>query len=426
MLSSTRMSTSGQLVGGRYRLLEAIGSGGMAEVWRAHDEHLDRDVALKLLTGEPSGTRAENEARMAAKLVHPNIVQVYDVGTHENLDFVVMELVHGTPLSRLRDEGRLGSREKIVEIAAQLAGALEHAHRAGIVHCDVKPQNVIITDEGVAKLLDFGIAQRSAISAQRPDGEFYGSLPYVAPEQVRGEPLDGRADVYALGALLYELLTGHAPFKTESPEESLRLRLDSPPLSPHLVNPDVPATLERAVLRALATDPTDRFQSAGEFREALRASLPSAGASEAVTRRYPTGAVGRAAVSEMPRRRHRATPLAGLIAAGVVALALLGVLSAGSSHETPTSTAPALAEPPATAMPTSEPPPAIEPPPTPVPTRGAAPAIQPPSAPPAAPANAGPPAEPKPAPAQQVKQDEKESPGQAKKAGDPRGKRGRE
>src|SRR5215212_2722438 len=121
MLSSTRVSMSGQLVAGRYRLLEAIGSGGMAEVWRAHDEHLDRDVAIKLLEGEPSSKRAEDEARMAAKLVHPNIVQVYDVGTHDNVNFVVMELIDGTPLSRLRDEGRLGPPEQAVEIVAQLA-----------------------------------------------------------------------------------------------------------------------------------------------------------------------------------------------------------------------------------------------------------------------------------------------------------------
>ena len=267
---------NGRLIADRYRLLGLLGSGGMAEVWRARDEQLERDVAIKLLHAESGQlgavSAAIDEARMAARLVHPNIVRVYDVGTDGGVDFVVMELVSGALLSQSR--GRTGSTDRIVDVVAQLADALEHAHGAGVIHCDVKPQNVMLTDEGVPKLLDFGIAQRFSVAAQgNRAAEFLGSVPYVAPEQVRGDPIDGRADVYALGVVLFELLTSETPFNDDDPDESLRKRLTSSPPSPRSLNPHVPVALESVTLTALAMHASDRFQTAGAFRDALRNSI---------------------------------------------------------------------------------------------------------------------------------------------------------
>jgi eukaryotic-like serine/threonine-protein kinase len=340
----------------RYRLIRPIGVGGMAEVWHAHDEHLDRDVAVKLLPRAPHAVRdfhtAENEARLSAKLVHPNIVRVYDLGSENGLDFVVMELVSGAPLNQIRG-GR--SPSDSVELAAQIADALDHAHRTGVVHCDVKPQNVIVTDDGVAKLLDFGIAQRPTTVQGTSDGEFIGSLPYVAPEQARGEPIDARTDIYALGAVLYELLTGSRPFKATTAEESLRQRMTAPPASPRTLAPEIPASLEAVVLKALAPSPGDRYQTAGELRDALRASLSNLAMTEAVTQPYAVAAgaetniVGSPVVQPADRSRtHK--PVFALALAGLL-LAVLASLISARSAAAPTSTAPAeaSADPPTTA-----------------------------------------------------------------------------
>jgi len=435
---------NGRLIADRYQLLGLLGSGGMAEVWRARDEQLERDVAIKLLHAE-SGQLGEvsaaiDEARMAARLVHPNIVRVYDVGTDGGVDFVVMELVSGALLSQ--SPGRTGSLDGIVEIVAQLADALEHAHCAGVIHCDVKPQNVMLTDDGIPKLLDFGIAQRFSVAAQRNRAaEFLGSVPYVAPEQVRGEPIDGRADVYALGVVLFELLTGETPFKVDDPDESLRERLTSSPPSPRSLNAEIPSALESVVLQALATRASDRFQTAGAFRDALRnfRSLPAL--TEAPTQRYaiPVDESATTVRRSEPAERGRAPlPLLALALAGLLIAALVGLASAGAwpnrnasdtapvesatESQTPAEPTVSLAAPEPTATP--RPVPAVEP---------AAPIVPPPAPPrndpPAGVSNPGPPPQPKQAQVQEDKKTEKEKepPGQEKKAGDQaKEKRGRD
>jgi serine/threonine protein kinase len=432
MVSGERVPND--VIGGRYRLIQPIGAGGMAEVWRAHDEHLDRDVAIKLLRHEPNGSQdpltAANEARLAARLIHPNIVRVYDLGSESELDFVVMELVSGAPLNERHGSW---SPSHYVELVAQIADALDHAHQSGVVHCDVKPQNIIVTDDGVPKLLDFGIARRPRTAQETSDGEFIGSLPYVAPEQARGEALDARTDVYALGAVLYELLTGSRPFSGVTAEESLRQRMTAPPPSPRALTPEISASLEAVVLKALATSPTDRYQTAGELRDALRASLSGMAMAEAVTQPYAVAAGAETSIVESPivrsadRSRVR-KPLLAAALAGLLLLALASLISSRSATG-PASTAPAEAA--------SDPaPPTAEPSPTQTAPIVAAPTHRPDSpaeeTPPARVSNPGPPAdEPeavrasnpgpppraKPAPAQRDDKDDKKDAHEEKKPG---------
>ncbi len=208
----------GSLFAGRYRLREQVGVGGMGRVYRAHDEVLDRDVAVKLLDERASAdadvSRAcAEEARAAARLARPGIARVFDSGIQDGRGFVVMELVSGRTLEQiLRGRGRLAPFEA-AEIAARVAAALEYAHRQGVVHCDVKPHNIILAPDGTPKLVDFGIARVASTTGSLAADEIRGSAPYVSPEQVRGEAVDGRADIYGLGAVLYELLTGRPPFR---------------------------------------------------------------------------------------------------------------------------------------------------------------------------------------------------------------------
>lgn len=278
----------------RYALGEPIGYGGMAQVYRAHDEVLDRDVAVKLLRDDAFDddgdlTRASlEEARAAARLTHPGIVHVFDVGSQEGTSFVVMELVPGRSLQRLiRERGRLAAEEAI-ELTAQVADALAAVHRAGLVHLDVKPNNVLVTPDGRAKLADFGIARAASGSSTLPKDEIRGSAAYLAPEQVRGERVDGRTDIYALGAVLYELLTGRPPFTAENTAALVTQRLVTDPPPPRSINPDVPTDLDAIVLRALAREPEGRFASADEFRDALRSSPSSQDPANAVTQVIPS------------------------------------------------------------------------------------------------------------------------------------------
>lgn len=282
----------GSRLAGRYRLLEPIGSGGMGHIFRALDERLDREVAVKLLQPEADGylgTEATAaEARVAARLSHPNLAQVFDVGAEQGVEYIVMELVRGQSLRELlRVRLRLRPSE-VVRIGAQLADALAHVHSLGIVHCDVKPRNVMLTQDGIVKLLDFGIAQGSGVSRTLPAGEVRGSAAYLSPEQARADEPDGRSDIYALGAVLYELLAGRPPFVGPDLHSVIVQRLNVNPPRPTLFEPAIPAALERVVLRALARDPARRYQRAEDLRDALRA----AGAS-----------LSRAAVPGMPMLR---------------------------------------------------------------------------------------------------------------------------
>jgi serine/threonine-protein kinase len=265
----------GRLINGRYRLIAPLGEGGMATIWRAVDEQLDREVAVKLLReqfGNDAGfaARFRQEARAAGSLSHPNIVPVYDYGTDEDgVQCIVMQLVEGENLATLlRDRGHLET-DDAVRVALGVASALEAAHRRGLVHRDVKPGNILITDDGDVKVTDFGIARAVSEASMTVTGTTLGSVHYFSPEQARGDEVTGASDVYALGIVLYEMLAGRRPFEGDSAAGVALKRLNEDPPPPSTFRP-VPSGLSAIVMRALQREPADRFPDAGSFAEALR------------------------------------------------------------------------------------------------------------------------------------------------------------
>ncbi|RME40083.1 MAG: Stk1 family PASTA domain-containing Ser/Thr kinase [Thermoflexia bacterium] len=265
----------GTLLNGRYRLVELIGSGGMAVVYKGVDTLLHRPVAIKILreayASDPAFlARFQREARAAAQLDHPNIVTVYDVGQDGNLHYIVMEYVDGEDLkSILRREGRL-SVERAVEIAIQIAAGVGHAHKKGIVHCDIKPQNILVTRDGLVKVTDFGIARALSESGLTDPEVVWGSPTYFSPEQAAGERPVPASDVYSIGVVLYEMLAGVPPFRAEKPAALalMHLREEPPPLSLH--NPRVPPQLEWIVRKLLAKEPAARYRTAEQLAIVLQ------------------------------------------------------------------------------------------------------------------------------------------------------------
>jgi eukaryotic-like serine/threonine-protein kinase len=269
---------SGREIGGRYRLSSPLGEGGMATLWRAVDQQLGREVAVKLLRPQYSAdpgfaARFRQEARSAASLSHPNIVSVYDYGTDPDgeTQFIVMQLVEGENLAEiLRRRGHL-STDDSVRVAVAVAAALEAAHRRGIVHRDVKPGNILITEDGDVKVTDFGIARAVSEASMTITGTTLGSVHYFSPEQARGDEVTGASDVYSLGIVLYEMLTGRRPFEGDSAAGVALKRLTEPPPRPMVDGHPLPPGLEAILRRALERDPARRFPDAGSFAESLRA-----------------------------------------------------------------------------------------------------------------------------------------------------------
>jgi serine/threonine-protein kinase len=267
----------GRLISGRYRLIAPLGEGGMATIWRAVDEQLDREVAVKLLRPQFSAdagfaARFKQEARSAGGLSHPNIVSVYDYGTDgaDGEQYIVMELIEGRDLSALlQDRGAL-SIDDAVRVAIGVAGALEVAHRKGIVHRDVKPGNILITDAGDVKVTDFGIARAVSEASMTVTGTTLGSVHYFSPEQARGDEVTGASDVYALAIVLFEMLTARRPFEADSAAAVALKRLNEDAPTPSAIGHPLPAGLESILMRALSREPAERFPDAGAFAEALR------------------------------------------------------------------------------------------------------------------------------------------------------------
>src|SRR6187399_1174976 len=254
----------GRLISGRYRLIAPLGEGGMATIWRAIDEQLDREVAVKILRPQFSSdpgfaARFKQEARSAGGLSHPNIVSVYDYGTDgaDGEQYIVMELVDGRDLSTiLRDRGSL-SVDDSVRIAIGVASALEVAHRKGIVHRDVKPGNILITDAGDVKVTDFGIARAVAEASMTVTGTTLGSVHYFSPEQARGDEVTGASDVYSLGIVLFEMLTGRRPFTGDSAAAVALKRLNEDPPTPTSIgHPVAPGAAAVAAATPPAGEPT--------------------------------------------------------------------------------------------------------------------------------------------------------------------------
>src|SRR5215212_1363026 len=262
----------GTILRERYRLDSELGRGGMGTVYRATDLELQRQVAVKVLSATAQNSDARErmvrEARAAAALNHPHIVTIHDVGEAGGLPFLVMELVAGPRLSQARPTDLV----RVVGIAIQICAALEHAHDNSIVHRDLKPDNVLfsgMSDSSNVKLADLGLALPAYGARISRAGIIVGTAAYMAPEQALGQPVDGRADLYALGVLLYELTTGRVPFTGDDPLTVVSQHVHAPIVPPRVLRPDLPRALEAIIVRLLAKDPAQRFSSAAETRGAL-------------------------------------------------------------------------------------------------------------------------------------------------------------
>lgn len=312
-----------------YRILAQIGAGGMGVVFRARDERLERDVAIKVLpsgalAGETLRKRFRREALTLSKLNHPNVASIYDFDSDEGIDFLVMELVSGVPLNQRLMAGPLLEKEVLL-LGSQIAAGMEAAHTLGIIHCDLKPGNLRLLPDGRLKILDFGLAEllHSAVPA---DSETLsqanspsGTLPYMAPEQVAGDVLDARTDIHAIGAVLYELASRQRPFSESQSSLLIDAILHRAPVPPRLANPRISAELERIILKCLDKAPENRYQSARELEVDLRRAL-SAGAQTTT-------------VPGLRQRKSNPKIVVGGLA--IVTLATLGVLSLGRLLKNP-------------------------------------------------------------------------------------------
>jgi tRNA A-37 threonylcarbamoyl transferase component Bud32 len=328
------------LPGDRYTLVELLGDGGMAEVYLAHDNSLDRRVALKVLReryadDEEFVERFRREALNAAALNHPGIVQVYDRGrTEDGAFYMAMEYVPGGTLKeRMKAEGSLDPHEA-ADLASQVAEALAVAHERGIVHRDVKPQNVLLAASGEAKVSDFGIARAASSETMTQTNAVLGTLAYMSPEQVRGERVGPASDLYSLGVLLYEMLTGELPYRGDDPIATAMKRLEGEPPHPREKNPAVPGALDALVVRLLAKDPGDRHAGAASLAGDLRrlrdglpplADVPGNATTRRATRRadqistLPASPAGRSGPpTRFGRRRTLVVPLVVLLAGGLL------------------------------------------------------------------------------------------------------------
>lgn len=337
----------------RYVLEDRIASGGMAAVWRARDDVLARPVAVKVLhehLAQDSSfvERFRIEALAAARLAHPNIVAIYDTGHDDDQHFIVMEHCAGGTLSDLLKEDGPLAPERVASLGATICDALAYAHRNGVIHRDIKPANVLVSEHGVLKVTDFGIA-KAAFSKKdlTTTGTIIGTVTYISPEQANGEEPDARSDIYALGIVLFELASGRPPFDAESDVATALKHVNEEPPSPRSLRAGIPRSLEEIILKALAKDPADRYQSAEEMRSALR-SRDSGGSTQVIRRPAPkkrtaapaaAGAGGgpskKPSASFMRNEGKRMLPLVLLILGAIVAAVLVGTLLTQDDDETP-------------------------------------------------------------------------------------------
>jgi len=357
--------TQPRLLGGRYELDGIVGRGGMAEVYRARDIRLDRIVAVKTLREDLARdqtfqARFRREAQSAASLNNPSIVAVYDTGEDNtggsHVPYIVMEYVDGRTLrDLLRDDRRL-LPERALEITDGVLRALEYSHRSGIVHRDIKPGNVMLTRSGQVKVMDFGIARAvsDAQATMTQTAQVIGTAQYLSPEQARGERVDARSDLYSTGCLLYELLTGRPPFLGDSPVAIAYQHVRENPIPPSRVDPEVPQWADAIVLRAMAKDPRDRYQSAAEMRADIQRALQGVPVAAATTQRVGAAAAMAGTTGAMAgydygqgddgyppeEEKRRWLPivlwiLGALLVLGVVGGVAYAILGGGSTHAVP-------------------------------------------------------------------------------------------
>lgn len=273
------MNLEGRILGNRYEIIQKVGNGGMATVYKATDLVLKRYVAVKVLrdeftTDEEFIKRFETEAQSAARLVHPNIVSIFDVGVDNGIYYIVMELIQGKTLKEIIVEERGPLPWKwSVNVAIQIASALEMAHKNNIIHRDIKPHNIIITEDGIAKVTDFGIAKAVSNSTITAFGTTIGSVHYFSPEHARGGYTDAKSDLYSLGVVLYEMVTGRVPFDADTPVSVALKHMQEEPIPPIEQNHNLPEAINKIILKSLKKDPMLRYQTATELLQDLRTAL---------------------------------------------------------------------------------------------------------------------------------------------------------
>jgi len=334
---------------GQYLIVERVGNGGMGSVYRAIDETLGRDVALKILdtTVADSAARLRAEAAALARLSHPGIATVYELVEDDDRLVMVMELVRGQTLQQILDEVGVFSPRRAAELCMQALAALSHAHAAGVVHRDLKPGNLMLTETGSIKIMDFGIARLEGAINLTNVGQMLGTPAYMAPEQVLGHPVDSRADLYAMGVVFFRLITAAFPFNGENPFDMAQAQVKDSPTRASDVRPDLPAWVDDVVERAMAKAPAQRFQSAMEFHEAFARAIgeasqatpiatPALERTEVMARpnfSSAPSAAAQAGAATAPERSHTAS-LAIAVAVAVVAGAvwMLAPVGAGTSE----------------------------------------------------------------------------------------------
>ncbi len=281
---------------GQYKIVEKLGEGGMGAVYKGIDTMLDREVAIKSLRPELASQTAiverfRSEAVTLAKLNHPNIATLYALFRQGDELYMVLEYVRGQSLDEILSRRGALDADEFIPVFCQILDGINHAHDYGIIHRDIKPANMMLTEAGQLKVLDFGIARLLGSNRMTRAGNIIGTLEYMAPEQVKGLETDARSDTYALGMMLYEVLTGRAPFDTENEFELMKLQTESYPPEPRTIKTDIPDIVEQAIMRAIKKEPDERFQTAGDFREFLL----DAGFAERGAMRRITDPGGRAA-----------------------------------------------------------------------------------------------------------------------------------
>lgn len=333
----------GTMLDDRYEILEVIGAGGMAVVYKAMCHRLNRYVAVKILRDELANDeefrkRFQTEAQAVAMLSHPNIVSVYDVSHSDGVEYIVMELIEGVTLMQyMKKKGALGWKEAL-HFAVQISKALEHAHEKGIVHRDIKPQNIMILKDGTIKVADFGIAALESAQEKKSD-QTVGSVHYIAPEQARGEQPDPRSDIYSLGVVMYEMLTGKMPYDGDTAEQVAMKHITGHPVPPQELNPDIPEELAAITLKAMNSDINARYQSASEllrdledFRKQQAAANLGSGPDEDLEILdviapdvHPIGKAGELSKEKYARRRRRSRKVSILSGACGVLVFLIAV-----------------------------------------------------------------------------------------------------
>lgn len=310
---------------GSYKITEKIGEGGMGAVFKGIDLMLEREVAIKMLRPELASQpqvveRFRSEAVTLAKLNHPNIATLFSFVRQGEDFFMVMEFVRGQTLdSFIRRSGAMPC-DKAIALFCQALEGIDHAHRMGIIHRDIKPANMMLTETGTLKVMDFGIARVLGTSRMTKQGNIVGTIEYMCPEQVRGEETDARSDIYSLGILLYEMLTGRVPFSSDSEYDLMRMQIENAPQPPRVFSPQVPQVVEQAIMRALAKRAEARFQGAAEFRNALLSTFGAAAAplvgARSVASPESTRIIGSPVVGTMSGVAPREPRLAGEALAG--------------------------------------------------------------------------------------------------------------